>query len=184
MRGIAVGVVLLACSWKLFVSRTYWHFPAIEEDPEDVERFRRGLAEFMQDGPPILTEDQIMQFLDHGWPAALLKRAPLDSTCPEASAPLRFSVHSAQHVVSPMLGVLLLHRLVIDEFAPKELMALLDKANKQFKPYTWCATPPCTHEMVAHLACNGPPLLSTAAGTSTTSKTTRPSPTWGTSSQS
>lgn len=94
MRGIAVGVVLLACSWKLFVSRTYWHFPAIEEDPEDVERFRRGLAEFMQDGPPILTEDQIMQFLDHGW-------------------------------------------LVIDEFAPKELMALLDKANKQFKPYTW-----------------------------------------------
>ena len=104
MRGIAVGVVLLACSWKLFVSRTYWHFPAIEEDPEDVERFRRGLAEFMQDGPPILTEDQIMQFLDHGWPAALLKRAPLDSTCPEASAPLRFSVHSAQHVVSPMLG--------------------------------------------------------------------------------
>ena len=71
MRGIAVGVVLLACSWKLFVSRTYWHFDPIDEDPEDVERFRKGLAEFMQDGPPVLTEDQIVQFLDHGWLAAL-----------------------------------------------------------------------------------------------------------------
>ena len=31
-------------------------------------------------------------------------------------------MHSAQYVVSPMPGVLLLHRLVIDEFAPKELI--------------------------------------------------------------
>lgn len=86
-------VVLLGLCWSLFVSRTYWEFPQLDEDPADVARFKEVLAEYMKN-KPVLTEEQMQAYWRDGW-------------------------------------------LVMDEFAPKELMSLLDKSNKQFKPYTW-----------------------------------------------
>jgi hypothetical protein len=64
---VAAAVVAASLAVRVFLVRNYWENPPIPEDPEDVATFKKDLAEFMAEGPPKLTQDQIDAFLQDGY---------------------------------------------------------------------------------------------------------------------